>query len=188
MATKNRSRKTSTEAEQHEWRAAKLAAVMTLLATVVAVASSFLTVKLQDGQETERQVRAMKQVQYAEAVQAINIELQSMTVLIDRLARDEKEKALAQLEEYAGADEVVRQSASLALVSDGETLDAMSALVDARATVNEALIDVALKVDAGDSLNEAALAPARTAFASYQDAHSDLVVAMRIDLGLPGDL
>lgn len=168
-------------------RIAGLGAIATLLAAVIAVASALVTSSVQNGQETTLQLRVLKQTQYAQASQALQIENQSIQAVLDDLKRGSTESALSEVTSYRGADDVVRAMASLPLVADLKTEIAATKLIDTRSRVDIDMNAFAVTISQGGKPETAGLLRMNADNTTYKSAQSDLTVAMRNDLGIPED-
>lgn len=135
-----------------------------------------------------RQLRELKQQQYAATIEAIHIESQSMQVVIAHFRDGNDAAAVTEFQRYEGTDEFVGKTASVGLMADANVLAEMSALVNSRKQVLDDLNELAKAADEMPELDPGTVSSAQAALENYLVAQADVVVAMRLDLGLPGDM
>jgi hypothetical protein len=122
----------------------------------------------------------MRRAQYSATYRAVELEKQSYTRTLDRLARKDTAGALEEVRTYQNRDEVVGQLATLPLVAGPRVLQSASDLLKARSVFLDGLATLA----ASDHPTPNDVRTARTNLALVEDAEGDLLVAMRLELDI----
>lgn len=160
-------------------------AISAIIAVIVTLLSAVVGASLARSAEDALQLRQIKQEQYFKTIGLAASESLSMKKTVDRIESQDMKGALKNIEAQDTADDIVRMMAALPMLTDADVTNSGINYINDRATVLQSLGELGTEFESHGMVSTEQIAKVRSDIDRMDQALSNLLIAMRMDLGIP---